>query len=471
VTITERRRKSREGFKGQSRALKAPPKPAAEEGTAGWLSSDRRLALVLALLALLVYNANFRLIAAGDSYPARFLPFALWNHGTLYLDPVREVAAQRNPNPYWIRTTPGGRSASLYPVVAPLLASPLYLPAALWVREAGETYERMSWAGSLLEKLAASAIAAAAVGWMFLLLRRRLERRGAILLTLVFAFATSTWATSSQALWQHGPAELFVVGTLWFLTGDLTRGNLLAAGALAGLMAANRPPDLLLTAAFGIYALLRARRQAAGFMAAAAVPALLAAAYNLIVFRRLGGGYSSIDLVGGGFFSHSLLAGAAGLLVSPGRGLLIYSPFFVFLPLCFRRVLAAPDTRVLTLCLTAGVLLQLALYAVSDWRAGFSYGCRFLTDLVPILIWMLAPVPAALGRPARAAFLAGCLLALWAQIVGAFMYTGISDLVLNAPADEKEMRNVWKLADAPILVEARQGVAPFDLLRQAMSPP
>jgi hypothetical protein len=138
---------------------------------------DRRTALLLALLAFLIYNANFRRIGAGDSYPARFLPFALWNHGTLYLDPIREVTAQRHPAPYWIRPTPDGRSASLYPVVTPLLAAPLYLPPALWLRWTGETYERMSWLGEILEKLAASAIAAAAAGWMFLLLRRRLEPR------------------------------------------------------------------------------------------------------------------------------------------------------------------------------------------------------------------------------------------------------------------------------------------------------
>ncbi len=315
-------------MQSKKRQRRSPRKPP------GRPHNDRRAALFLALLACLVYNANFRLLAQGDSYPARFLPFALWNHGTLYLDPVREVTTQRNPQPYWILATANGHSASLYPIVAPLLAAPVYLPAALWVRARGETYERMSWAGSLFEKGAASAIAATAVGWMFLLLRRRLARRDAILLTLVFAFATSTWSTGSQALWQHGPAELFVVGTLWFLTGDLTRGNLVAAGVFAGLLAANRPPDLLLAVAFGIYALLRARSRAAWFVAAAAGPMLLAAAYNLILFRHLFGGYSRMNLVGGGFFSHPILVGMAGLLVSPGRGLLVYSPFFLFLPSC-----------------------------------------------------------------------------------------------------------------------------------------
>jgi hypothetical protein len=432
---------------------------------------DRRTALILALLALLVYNANFRLVGAGDTYPARFLPFAVWNHGTLYLDPIREVTAQRNPDPYWIQPTPDGRWASLYPVVTPLLAAPLYLPAALWMRWKGETYERMSWFGNLLEKLAASGMMAVAVGWMYLLLRRRLSRPDATLLTLAFAFGTNTWITGSQSLWQHGPAELLAVGTLWFLDREeLSTGSLLAAGTLAGLMAANRPTDLLFTAAFGAYVLIRTHWRAVWFAAAAAVPGLLAAAYNLTMFRKLGGGYGAVGLIGGDFFSHPVLRGLAGMLVSPGRGLFVYSPFFLFLPLFAHRVWALRERRTLTVCLVAGVLLQLLLYAPTDWRGGSSYGYRYLSDMVPFLIWLLAPVLASLGRRARAVFLVCCLFAVGAQAIGAFKYSGISELVINDSADTG-MRNVWKLEASPILVEARQPRAPFSLLREALNPP
>jgi hypothetical protein len=428
--------------------------------------SERRLALVLGLLAFLIYNANFHVVGSGDSYPARFLPFALWNHGTLYLDPVRDAAIQRKPHPYWIFPTRDGHWASLYPLVTPLLAAPVYLPGALWLRSAGETYDRMSWLGEVLEKVSASWIAALAVGWMYLLLRRRLERRDAVLLTLAFAFATGTWSTASQALWQHGTAELLIVGTLWFITLEPTARNLLAAGALTGLIAANRPPDLLLAAAFGLYALAWAGRRAAGFAAAAAVPCLLALFYNLATFHHPAGGYDTMATRD--FFDHPVLEGIAGLLVSPGRGLFVYAPFLLFLPLLFRRTLADRGTRALALCLAGGVLLQIVFYARTDWRAGYSYGPRFLTDLVPILIWMLAPVLASLGRPARAAFVACCLLAVWAQGVGAFFYSGISELVINDPADV-EMRNVWKIEDAPILVEGRNPRVPFFLLRETVN--
>jgi hypothetical protein len=79
-------------------------------------------------------------------------------------------------------------------------------------------------------------------------------------------------------------------------------------------------------------------------------------------------------------------------------------------------------------------------------------------------------VLASLGRPARAAFLACCLLAAGAQAVGTFQYVGLSDIAINDPSDAG-MSNVWKVANAPILVEARQDRAPFDLLRKALNPP
>ena len=94
---------------------------------------DCRLALLLALVALVVFNANLRLIAAGDSYPARFIPFALWGHGTLYLDPVLDLTIQADPNPYWVLEALHGHKASLYPVTTPVLVAPLYLPAVAYL--------------------------------------------------------------------------------------------------------------------------------------------------------------------------------------------------------------------------------------------------------------------------------------------------------------------------------------------------
>src|ERR1041384_5185482 len=98
---------------------------------------ERRLAIAVALVAFLVYNANLRCIATADSYPARSLPFALWTHGTVYLDPVIEPTIQNHPRPYWVLRTYNGHWASLFPVVTPLVGAPLYGPAVLYMHAVG----------------------------------------------------------------------------------------------------------------------------------------------------------------------------------------------------------------------------------------------------------------------------------------------------------------------------------------------
>lgn len=421
---------------------------------------DRHCAILVALVAFLIYNANFRVIGAGDSLPARFIPFALWGDGTVYLDPVLDSTIHGHPRPYWIRSTVNGHKASLYPLVTPLLVSPVYLPAVSYLHLRGWTEERMSKIGPLMEKLAASLMASLATGWMFLLLRRRLEVRDALLLTALFAFGTSTWSISSQALWQHGPAELLIVAALWLLTSEPTTGRAIAAGLAVGLIVANRPPDAPLALALAAWVPFWGRLRMIPFALAAAVPLALTLAYNLYNFANPAGGYSQTGVVTASFFGNPPLEGIAGLLVSPARGLLVFSPFLLFLPLLFVRALQDRPYRLLTVFLTGGVLLQILLYAPTDWRGGFSYGPRFMTDALPILIWMIAPVLASLKRGGRIAFLAAGLFSVWVQAVGAFIYVGTSDLLLyrgNTGSDP--LAASWEPRNAPFLSELDNGFA------------
>ena len=87
------------------------------------------------------------------------------------------------------------------------------------------------------------------------------------------------------------------------------------------------------------------------------------------------------------FFQYDLLSGLGGLLFSPTRGLFVFSPFLLFLVLAWRHL---PRERGLTLALSLGVILQILLYAKTDWRGGASWGPRYMTDLLPLLMWMLA---------------------------------------------------------------------------------
>lgn len=434
------------------------------------LGSGRRrelwVSLLLGLCCLLVYNANRRAISSGDTYPSRYLPFAIWQYHTLRLDPIATLTAQGREGKaaYWMVPVSGGHTLSLYPVVGPVLLAPLYLPAVGYLRLRGWTDARMDHVARIMEKLSASLVAALSASLLYLLLRRRAEEPVALLLTLAYAFGTTTWVIGSQALWQHGMAELLVIGALLLLTGPPTPPRVLAAGLLCGLIAGNRPPDAILAAALGAYGLFWAgRRRAALLAVGAALPAGLVLLYNLRVAGHFGGSYGRLGKAA--FFQHDLLSGLAGLLFSPTRGLLVFSPFLVFLALAWRHPPRDRGERGLTLAMSAGVALQVLLYAKTDWRTGVSWGPRYLTDLLPLLLWLLAPVVASLRGAGRACFGLAVVAAVAIEAIGAFWYTGASDsAILALTSGPHQMRAAWDWRNAPFLASLQQGVAPPELM-------
>jgi hypothetical protein len=319
---------------------------------------DLRASLIVFFCCLLVYNANGRSISAADTYPTRYLPFAIWRHHTLVLDPVARLAAQgRGTGAFWLQPAPGGHVISLYPVVQPVLIAPLYLPAVRYLHLRGWEEWRLDHVAKVMEKLVASLIAALSSSLLYLVLRRRGTPPIALLLTLAYAFGTTTWMIGSQALWQHGMAQLLVVGALLFLTAPCTAPRAIAAGVLCGLIAGNRPPDAILAAALGAFGLFWANRRAALFIVAAALPVGLVLLYNLTVVEHIGGAYGRVGHIN--FFQHDPLAGLAGLLFSPTRGLFVFSPFLLFLVLAWRR---SPRDRGLSIAIGVGVVLQVLLY-------------------------------------------------------------------------------------------------------------
>lgn len=425
-----------------------------------------RVSLLIGLGCLLVYNANLRSISAGDTYPARYLPFAILQHHTLYLDPVAEVAAQgRGDTAYWMLHRPDGHLVSLYPVVVPVLVAPLYVPAIAYLRVQGWSDARLDHVAKVMEKLSASIVAALSVSLLYLLLRRRARAQTALLLTLAYAFGTTTWMISSQALWQHGVAGLLVIGALLLLTGPCTLPRTVAAGLLLGLLVGTRIPDAVLAAALGGFGLFWAgRRRAPLLVAAAALPVAAVVLYNLHVASNVLGGYGLIGKAR--FFEHDLLTGVAGLLVSPTRGLLVFSPFLLFLALAWRYRPADRQERLLTLAMIAGVALQIVLYAKADWRGGLSWGPRYLTDLLPFLIWMLVPVVDALRGAGRRLFVFAVGVAVAIEAIGAFSYHDSLDLPIFAAdrgAQKHDLRAAFRWRNAPFVTAPREGLAPAEL--------
>src|SRR5262249_25282308 len=153
--------------------------------------SPGRRAAWLAVISFLVYSVNMREISSQDTYPTRILPLTLLRTGRLDLDDLFRGYPPAEPLPYWVQPVDGHVHSS-YPSVPALLAVPVYvLPVVAGVGE--------SWpVVNLLAKTSASVITSLSVAIVYLTLRAVVTDLQAVSLTLVYAFATSTWSVSSQ---------------------------------------------------------------------------------------------------------------------------------------------------------------------------------------------------------------------------------------------------------------------------------
>src|ERR1700704_6098298 len=105
---------------------------------------ELRASLLIGLCCLMVYNANGRAISPGCPSPARSLPFSIWRHHSILLDPIAPITAQgRDGTAFWMVHISGGHVISLYPVVLPVLIAPLYLPAVGYLHLRGWTDGRL----------------------------------------------------------------------------------------------------------------------------------------------------------------------------------------------------------------------------------------------------------------------------------------------------------------------------------------
>jgi hypothetical protein len=424
---------------------------------------DVFIGAVIILLSLLVYHANLRVVGAIDTYPARYLPFSILHHRTLFMENVADVALQGNSPEYYVVQNQKGRTISFYPVVAPLLVTPLYVPAVAWLNKAGWTKQRLDFIARLMEKAAASLIASLSAGLMYLLLRRRLKISAALLLTIAYAFGTNTWMIGSQALWQHGTAELLLTCCLLLVTGPCTAARGYALGILCGLVAFNRPPDALFSAAFMFYGFWWAGRRMPWMIAGALTTSVPLATYNFLATGNIAGGYGFV--ADSHFFDFSLIPGIVGMLFSPGRGLFVFTPFLLFLLFGGRRLWSEFRRHPLGISLCVAILLQILMYAKSDWRAGWSWGPRYLTDMLPILVWMLIPVVSNLRRVSCAAFISLTCASIAIQAIGAFWYNSRSDLpIMAVTCGPDRLKAVWDVRYTPFIFELLHPMASRNLL-------
>lgn len=410
-----------------------------------------KLLVIWFLASFAVYMSNGRGIGSGDTVTASLIPITTMLDGTVMLDRFNEEEHRRFTNPYWLLKTPHG-VASLYPIATGLLAVPIYaLPVLLLHRDQQLSPERWrDLAVDTYQKPAAAIYAALAVaffwsicstlGFSFIL---------SILLTGLFAFGSQAFATSSQALWQHGPGSLAVLATIRCLLALDVRPVLATVllSLFAGLAFAIRPNNLLIVAPLVLGALCHRPRLWLYLVMPGLILVTPIIAYNELVLGNFLGGYG---LQGGGLSIKNFPAGLMGSLFSPGRGLFVYFPAAL---LALVLILSRPVhwRNRLVLMLASGVVLLTGLNSLWwDWGGGHCFGPRFFTEVEGPILLMIGLVFPVQGRGFAAATVCLTLTLVYSVFIQ-FMGTFNSATILwNSIPDNNEKTRLWSFDDNPI---------------------
>ena len=404
--------------------------------------------VILFFVAFVVYNLNLRTIRTLDSVPAALLPFSIIANHNLYLDQFVHYFQQPGTPPestVYFLTYQQGHFFSSYPVVLPILITPLYWLLLTITSLGADNVDKMLSIYLYMEKFAASFITALSAAFMFLLLKKITSRNLAVVLTLVYAFATNTWATSSQALWQHGLSQLFIIlALLTFYLAKNKSNFLYLSGLFTALAVADRYNNLVFALLLFAFVVFMYRKQAFKYLIPSLLIGALLVGYNLHIFGSIKGGYEV-------FFAYAqgnIIEGLSILFFDPNRGLFIYSPVTIFgfagIYVFLRRYVDLKNTNTKNIYFISllSVLIGILLLArLGDRSGGSVFGPRLFVDIIPFLIILMVPVverilerPPRIKIPVLAVLTFTIMFSVFIQIVGAFYYLhtdGAPDLTLS----------------------------------------
>jgi len=432
----------------------------------------------LLFVGIYLFSGLSRIATSFDSRWSVYIAMSLWNHGHTYLDEYpraifpEEYALECVDDAGRVRThVPAcdGHWYNSYPIGGPVLETPLIVAAVEVLRAArpllahfhssqpviaGFLNADYDIAHPIIEEECATFLLACSALMMYFIARRFLSNARAVWLALLFALATSAYSVAGRALWQHTPSTLLLTIVIYLLLRSEERPALAAwAGLPVALAYTVRPTDALFVLIFTAYVALRRRAYLPGYLLAAAPVAIAFIWYNESVYHAILSPYYRTPL--DGFLPRNwprLGVGLAGNLISPSRGLFIYTPVFLFaIWSMIRRKWRAPLAP--WLAALAGLHWLAVSAYIANWWGGDSYGPRFFTDMTPVFVLFLIPYFedwTGLTRTARAAFLTLALIGFAIHLRGGWSPAVYEWNVKPADIDRHPERN-WDWSDPQFL--------------------
>ena len=266
------------------------------------------------------------------------------------------------------------------------------------------------------EVVIASWITALSVALMYLVAREFLDVGHSLAIAGLCAFATPAWSTASRGLWQHGPSMSLLALTLWLAVRAHRDPRWIRfAGPPAALAFYVRPTNAVWVAAITLFVFARYRRHLWVYLLGMLPVVALFSAIDLSIYGHSLAPYFFMQRgAAPGLSLLPLPEALAGNLISPARGLFVFTPLFLLslYGVCLKP--RWPAARSLRAYLAAApVVHYLLICSYQDWWGGHCFGPRYFTDVVPLLVFFPIPVlPRMAGHAGRARLLSGLFCAL-----------------------------------------------------------
>ena len=371
--------------------------------------------LLLLAVALVVGRANVIYAQVSDPWGTLLVSQALALHGTIRLDALGlpDLAARLEYRMF----ERGGHAYYVYPLGTSLVATPAVALAHMLgmdVAEYGTEVRLQHWL---------VVVCAVVTAWLLVRLARRLlPFWPALTCAAAFWAGTSLASAAGAALWSHDLAVVcaFLAIDL-VVSAEIDRRPLAWAplGALLFLGYLVRPTMALFAVLVLAWTLTRDR---VGTLKAAAVTAAWLAAFAIFSRREFGEWlppYYRMGLTSGAFSGEAV----AGLLISPARGLLLFSPLLLGVwaarPIAIRNWPLTRGWWLIGLAWPAALVLALSRWGM--WWGGGCFGPRLLTDALPgVFLLTLRAWP--VSRPRRLQWVGVLVLAV-ATVFSAWVHT------------------------------------------------
>ncbi len=282
-----------------------------------------------------------------------------------------------------------GRHYNRYPIGQVLVAVPFVIVANKLL---GVGYQSDVAVYEHLELVMACVIAAGTCMLIFLLARLRLDTVRAILLTTIIGLGTTVWSTASCGFWQNDPSMFLLALALYLLLAAENRPQLAQyVGITLALSYIMRPTNAIPVAIFTVYVWWKYRRYFVRYLFMSSIVAVPFILFNEFTYHSLLSGYYTPGSLG---IPRHVYEAMIGQLISPSRGLFVFSPILLFSLYGVVLKLRPGRFELLDVFVLLIPICHVLAIALSNpmWWAGHSFGPRFMTDVIPFFAYFLIPV-------------------------------------------------------------------------------